>query len=134
VRYLSDEWIEALDAAARAHEGVRAAARAESLTIKQTVTTPDDPVAYYIRAGDGEVCVRAGRAAAPTVTFTTDLDTAADVAQGTASAQLAFMRGRLRVGGDLRALLEHQPLLDALDEAFAPVRARTVWPEPAGGG
>jgi hypothetical protein len=133
VRYLSDEWIESLDAAARAHDGVRAAARTEVVVIQQTVTTDGDPVTYAICAEDDEVRVRAGAAAAPTITFTTDLDTAAAIAQGKGSAQVAFMDGRRRGGGDLRALLEHEPLLAALDEAFAPVRDRTEWPDPAPG-
>ena len=54
--------------------------------------------------------------------------TAASIAMGQGSAQRAFMTGRLRVGGDLRVLLEHSDVLAQLEDVFAAVRARTAPP------
>jgi hypothetical protein len=61
------------------------------------------------------------------VTFTQDRTTAAAIATGRLSAQAAFIDGRLRVGGDLSALLDRAAELAALDDLFASARAATTW-------
>ena len=86
------------------------------------------PDRYHLEVGDGRVSVHPGAAEAPTVRFSSDLATAWEIASGRGSAQRAFMAGRLRVGGDLRALLDHAAGLGATTDAFAAVRARTAPP------
>lgn len=133
MRFLSPEWIQALDTAARDHPGLRAAARDTRLVLEQRVTeTPDDDpaapgtVVYHIRL-TAEPVVAAGPADDATVRLTTDRATAAGIARGELSAQLAFIQGRLRLGGDVRALLAHQDALVAVDDVFAEVRGATEW-------
>lgn len=126
MRYLSDEWIEALDAAARDHVGLRAAARGADLVLQQTITDADRTT-YRIELRDGDVRVRSGSVDAPTVSLSTDRSTAAAIARGEASAQVAFMNGNLRLGGNITALLDHHELLAGLDDVFADVRDRTDW-------
>ena len=126
MRYLSGEWIEALDAAARNHDGLRAAARGADLVLQQTITD-GERVTYRIELRDGEVRVRSGPIEAPTVSLSTDRATAASIARGEASAQVAFMNGDLRLGGNMSALLDHHELLAGLDDVFAQVRDRTDW-------
>jgi putative sterol carrier protein len=63
----------------------------------------------------------------PDVTFTQDRATAAAIASGELSAQSAFMAGRLRMGGDLRAVLDRSQDLTALDDVFASARPTTDW-------
>jgi putative sterol carrier protein len=116
-RYLSPEWIEALDAALAS--SVFAPGR--RLVIQQIVG--DD--AWYVIVGDGRARVVVGRAGHPTVTFTQDPATAAEIAQGRLSAQQAFMSGRLRVRGDLPSLAGAQDVLAELDRAFASARDQT---------
>jgi putative sterol carrier protein len=119
-RYLSPEWIEALDASLASSvfaPGVR-------LVIQHIV---DDDTAYYITVDDERAGVRAGRAEHPTVTFSQDHTTAAAIAQGQLSAQQAFMSGRLLVRGDLPALTRAQDVMDELDHAFGSVRQQTAF-------
>jgi PPE-repeat protein len=124
--FLSDEWIEALDAAAAADEQLAALTAELDLTIEQEVTDgPLGDVRYHVTFDRGTVSVASGAAASPTVRFTQDHRTAAAIANGTGSAQRAFMTGQLQVGGDLRVLLSHTEVLTQLDDAFAAVRART---------
>jgi putative sterol carrier protein len=124
--FLSDEWIEALDAAAAADEQLAALTAELDLTIEQEVTDgPLGDVRYHVTFDRGTVSVASGAAASPTVRFTQDHRTAAAIANGTGSAQRAFMTGQLKVGGDLRVLLAHTEVLTQLDDAFAAVRART---------
>ena len=70
---------------------------------------------------------------ATTITFRTDPATATAIATGAEGAQAAFMAGRLRVDGDTRLLMAHQDALRALDDVFAPVRARTDFDLPGSG-
>jgi putative sterol carrier protein len=127
--FLSDEWISALHEAATTDADLAARTSDVSLTIEQEVTgTPDGDVRYHMTFERGSVAVTSGPAPAATVRFHQDYATAASIAMGQGSAQRAFMTGRLRVGGDLRVLLEHSEVLAQLDDVFAAVRARTAPP------
>ncbi len=134
VEFLSQEWIEALDAAASA-AGARRDAAAEStsaapdgeIVIQQIVVDASgSETAYHLVLADG-VSVRPGRAVSPTITFTTDRETAAAVSQGAQSAQAAFMTGRLRIAGDVQTLTAHQAATSDIDDLFAAVRAATTY-------
>jgi hypothetical protein len=139
--HLSDAWLAALDDAAQSHEGLAAATAGVHLVIEQVIVdrplddasgsgSHDHAVVWHVAIHDGTVHVVPGPAAAspgvddgttPLVRFTTDRDTARAVAEGTATAQGAFMAGRLRVGGDTTALVTHNDLLRGLGDIFADV-------------
>ena len=127
--FLSTDWLDALDEAARANRVALQADDAGSrLVIQQVITDrPGGDVAYCIRFDNGDIGVRSGRATDPTLSFTTDYGTARAIARGDESAQAAFIQGRLRVGGDVRALVRHAELLARLDAVFAPVRDETTY-------
>lgn len=129
--FLSPDWLAALHDAARADQGLAEATATIDLVVEQRVAAdPDGPptsadAVYHVVLDHGRASVAAGPAPAPTIRFSQDLGTARAIAMGTESAQRAFMTGRVRVGGDLRVLLDHQEVLAALGDAFAAVRART---------
>ena len=134
--FLSPAWLDALADAARRAGGPPAFARAEGATpaapdlvIQQVVTLgTGDEVCWFVSVCADGVGVAAGRHGDPDITFTQDADTAAAIASGDQSAQAAFMSGRLRVGGDVRVLLDHQDDLGRLDDLFSDVRAATTYP------
>jgi predicted lipid carrier protein YhbT len=119
--FLTDAWLDELDTAARA-----ATVAAELRVVVQQVV-PDGPdgheVTYVVEAADGRLTVRPGRVEHPDVTFTQDRATALAIHRGELSAQAAFMEGRLRLGGDLRAVIGRAGALAALDDVFAAARA-----------
>ncbi|MGH9243213.1 MAG: SCP2 sterol-binding domain-containing protein [Acidimicrobiales bacterium] len=121
-RYLSTEWVDALDGAAAGldvPDDVR-------LVVEHVVTGgPGGEVAYHVAIADGGARVAPGPAATPTVTFTEDYDTAVAIARGQQSAQAAFMAGRVKARGDLATLTGHGETLGMLDEAFKAVREDT---------
>ena len=121
--FLTEAWIDDLDAA------VQAVALPDDvqLVVQQIVTDADGDVPYVIAIADGRVRVHRGRAERSDVSFTQDRATAAAIARGELSAQVAFLDGRLRLGGDLRAVLARAGDLAALDDAFAAARAATEW-------
>ncbi|HEV2068894.1 MAG TPA: SCP2 sterol-binding domain-containing protein [Acidimicrobiales bacterium] len=104
-RFLSHQWIEEASAAAATSPELAEASAGVHLVVQQVVTGGPDA----------------------DVTFTTDWESAVAVATGTASAQDAFTSGRLRVRGDVTALLRHARALDGLHAAFAGLRERTTY-------
>jgi len=134
-RFLSGEWVAELDAAASASPGLADlfvdADDIDRLVVEHVVTDgPEghgDERAFHLVLGPGPARARRGRAADPTVTFSQDRATATAIASGRASAQAAFMAGRLRVGGRVDLLLAHHGVLTDVDDVFADVRARTEW-------
>jgi hypothetical protein len=119
--FLTDAWLDDLDAAARVAELPTHA----PLVLQQVV--PDGPdgreVAYALVVRDGRVRVERGRASHPDLVFTQDRATAEAIHRGELSAQAAFMQGRLRLGGDLRAVVYRAGELTAVHDVFASVRA-----------
>ena len=71
----------------------------------------------------GRIQLVRGRVADPDLTFTQDRATAEAIHRGELSAQAAFMQGRLRLGGDLRRVIDRAAELTAIDDVFASTRA-----------
>lgn len=125
--FLSDEWLDELDRAARAAENLPVEVR---LVVQQVVVDDQDRsvlALYAVRLADGKATVTKGHLDEPDITFTQDRGTAAAIVRGELSAQSAFLAGRLRVGGDLRAALEQARAFAAVDDVFGTVRASTTW-------
>jgi hypothetical protein len=120
---VADEWIAPFAAALRAAPEVRAAAAGVHVVIEHRVAgaAQEEGVGWHVVVDDGDVHVRPGAGPAPDVTFTWDsAATAAAVRRGDLGAQAAFADGRLRVGGDLRALTGATRVMTAFDTAQAP--------------
>jgi putative sterol carrier protein len=119
--FLTDQWFDDLEAAARG----ASIATDVRLVIQQVILGDGEgpEVAYVVTAADGAITVHRGRADAPDITFTQDRETAEAIHRGELSAQAAFIEGRLRLGGDLRAVIERAGSLVALDDVFAAARA-----------
>lgn len=125
VRYLSPQWIDALDGAAARNTALADATAGVALTIEQVVAGDDGDTVWHVAINDGSVRFVAGPAPAggdaPVVRFTTDQATARAVTEGVLTAQEAFVRGRLRVGGDTTAVVAHHGVLAGLGDVFAAV-------------
>ena len=122
--FLSDAWIADLDRAARS-----AAVPSElSLAVQQVVLDERGvESSYVVRIAEGRAVVEAGRSDDVDITITQDRATAGEIARGELSAQTAFMSGRLRIGGDLREVIERARELATIEDIFAAARAGTVW-------
>ena len=123
IPYLSDEWFEAAAAAIASSAELRLASDGVQLTLQQSVIDGDDTLVWHVHFTNGEVGMHRGATPSPTVTFSCDRATAEDIRNGEHSAQTAFMAGRLRLGGDVRMLLDNSALLSSLNDALAPLRA-----------
>ena len=124
VRFLTPEWIEALDTAARKAAfpaGLR-------LTIQQIVT--DDAggdIRYHLVVDGGRLRVVPGEAAAADVTLVQSREVAAALSRGEVNAQQALEAGRLKLRGDIGRLAREGKALTAVEDLFAAVRAATSY-------
>jgi putative sterol carrier protein len=123
VRFLSPEWIEALDAAAR-DAVVPAEVR---LTIQQVVTGDGGEVSYHLVLEEGRLRVHPGHAERADVTLVQSRDVAAALSRGQLNAQQALEAGRLKLRGNIGHLARQGKALTAMDDAFASVRAETTY-------
>lgn len=129
MRFLSGEWLAAVDQALSSSQQVAGATADTSLRLLQVVTgAPEGTVAYVVAVDHGAVRVTT---AAPgdgaDVTLTSDWSTAVAVATGALAPHDAFTDGRLRVRGDIDVLRAQAPALAGLHAAFDEVRASTTY-------
>ncbi len=125
VEFLSDAWIDQIDAAARAADGLAAEA---PFAIETLVHLPGGDVGYRVRFGPEGASVTRPGAGTADVVLVTDPATAWALHEGTLRAQDAFARGALKVRGRPESLAARGDLLAALQRALAPVRATTAPP------
>lgn len=125
--FLSAEWIDALDAAARAAELPEAAADA-LLTIEQVVRdAPGGEIRYHLVIDGRRARIRPGRPDAADLRLFAGYDCAARLQRGEISAQEALASGDLKVQGRPQRLVRAAAALRALEDLFAPVRAATTY-------
>jgi len=124
-RFLTPEWIAALDAAAR-EAAVPAGIR---LTIQQVVI--DDggggDVRYHLVLDRGGLRVHPGEAPAADVTLVQTREVAVALSRGELNAQQALEAGRLKLRGDIGHLAREGRALVAMEDVFAAVRAVTCY-------
>lgn len=128
VRYLSLEWIDALEREVAARPTLAEVAAAHRIGVTQVVTAgPEGDITYHLQSSDGAVHFGAGSAFPEDVRMEQTWDTAVGVATGTLNAQEAFVTGRILLSGDQAALVAAQPLFGALAEVFAAVATSTEY-------
>lgn len=125
MQYLSDEWINAAaqavaDAAPEVEDGPT------SLQFEVTAA-PGGKVKYALVVEDGTLKFVPGTVKDAEVSFTLDYTTAAEIARGDLPPQVAFMQGRLKLGGDVTVMIRQAAALAGLDDALAELRATTTY-------
>jgi hypothetical protein len=128
MRYLSLEWIDAMQAQVAASESLAHLGDTHAIGITQEVTDgPEGTVLYFLQLGNGQAEFGAGPAPAEHVRFVQSWETAVGVATETIPAQEAFIKGLIRITGDPQRLIDAVPVFAALDSAFETVRALTEY-------
>lgn len=126
IRYLSNEWIDAVSKQVTASETLQSLGNKHTFGLTQVVTsTPYGEVLYHLQSGNGVVAFSIGEASPENVRFVQDFDTATAVATGKLNSQEAFINGHIRFHGDHQCLIEAQEVFALLDQVFTSVRDRT---------
>jgi len=134
-RFLTPEWLDALQAAAAGSERLRRAVADIDLTVRQVVVgAPDGDMAYSLRMAHGTVAVTpddpATRAAEDhdvDLEVVQDYPTAVAISKGELAPAAAFAAGRIRLGGRVGLLTHHGDVVGGLGDLFASLRASTSY-------
>lgn len=128
MRYLSVDWIDAVHEHVVASESLSQLAKVHDIGVTQVVTDgPEGNVVYHFQVGDGVASFGAGPAPREHVRLEQSWETSVGVATATIAAQDVFIKGLVKVSGDVQRLIESQVVFAALDAAFEEVRAVTQY-------
>src|SRR5262249_55140863 len=127
-RYLSPEWFDAAQTAARGNAALQAATAGAHVVVEHEVTGgPHGDGRLHVMVEDRKGEIVNAPASNPTVTFVQDYETATLIGRGELSAQGAFLTGRLRVRGDLPKLVDEMDAFGGVDDLFDGLRAQTEY-------
>ncbi|HXF56704.1 MAG TPA: SCP2 sterol-binding domain-containing protein [Actinomycetota bacterium] len=120
VKFLSEEWVRAVQDALNGSQPFRAAAGTQMVRLQQVVTGgPQGDVKYWLRLENGQVTMGVGELGEPPdATVTQDYETAAAISRAELSPVAAYMSGKLRVSGDLMKLMQLQGALGQMPAAL----------------
>ena len=118
VRFLSQEWIDALEAALNDDASFREAAAGTTVALQQVITTSDGEVRYWTTLTDGVVAFGIGDLDAPDATIRQSYETAAGLARRETNPVMAFMTGKIKVDGDMGRLMAMQGILSKLADVM----------------
>ena len=122
VKFLSDEWAQALKAELNESEEFHRAAAGQHATIQQVITGGDgDTTHYWITIEDGRIDLGVGDVEGEDATITQSYDSAAGLARGELSPVTAFMTGKLKIAGNMGLILGLQGALAQLPAAMAKI-------------
>jgi putative sterol carrier protein len=121
VKFLSDEWAQALKAELNESEDFRQAAAGHKATIQQIITGAEGTTNYWITIGDGKIDLGVGDIEGEDATITQSYESAAALAKGELSPVTAFMTGKLKIAGNMGMILGLQGALAQLPAAMAKI-------------
>ena len=119
VKFLSEEWAQAVQDALNANESFRGAIGSISAKVQQVVTGPAGESRYWFKVEGGQAALGVGDSPDPVdATITQDYDTAVALAKNELTGMAAYMSGKLRVAGDLMKLMQLQGPLGQMPAAL----------------
>lgn len=123
VRFLSEEWAQAMTEALNASEDFKSAASGQQAKLQQVVTggPNGDEVKYYFTLDGGSAEVALGELSDADATITQNYETATAINKQELNAQQAFMQGRLKVTGNMMKLMQMQGVFTKMPVAVAGV-------------
>ena len=122
VRFLSEEWADALRGALNADEAFRTAAGSVSARIQQVISQDGGETKYWIVITDGGIDMGLGDLDPVDATITQSYETAAALSKGELNAVTAFMTGKIKVAGNMGLLLSLQGALTRLPVAMKEIQ------------
>jgi putative sterol carrier protein len=119
VKFLSEEWMKAVQDALNANETFKSAAGSQNANVQQVVTTPEGEKRYWFKLEAGQATLGAGDSPdAVDATITQDYAPAVALSKNELSGTAAYMSGKLRVSGDLMKLMQLQGALGQMPAAL----------------
>jgi putative sterol carrier protein len=116
VKFLTEEWTQAVTDALNANEGFTRAAGANTARLQQVVTgTPEGEKKYWFTLEGGKAQLGMGELeGSADATVTQDYDTAVKLSKNELTGMAAYMSGKLRISGDMMKMMQLQGVLGQL--------------------
>ena len=121
VRYLSEEWANAVTQALNSSDDFKKAATGQQAKLQQVVTDAPDggEVKFYFKLEDGNVEVALGELADAEATISQNYETSVAMDKGELNPQNAFMQGKLKIAGNMMKLMQLQGVINAMPKAVS---------------
>ena len=121
-QFLSDEYMTAATEALGNHPGFANSITDVELDLQFVVTgAPEGDIDYHLAIKDGSATLARGTGTAPDVTVTNTYETAVGISSGELNTQMAFMTGKLKVAGNMAALMRHQGVINQFAAALSDI-------------
>ena len=119
-QFLSDDYMTEATAALSSHAGFAGAIANTQLALQFVVTDgPDGESRYYVEVRDGAAAMASGDLADAEVTITSTFDTAVAISKGELNTQMAFVTGKITVGGNMAQLMMNATVLGEFANALS---------------
>jgi putative sterol carrier protein len=111
-KFLTPEYMQLANEALASNAGFQSAITNVDLSIQFKVTdAPDGEIDYSLSIADGNAVLELGDLEGAEVSVTNDYATAVGISKGEINTQMAFMTGKLKVAGNMAALLMNQNVI-----------------------
>jgi putative sterol carrier protein len=122
VKYLSQEWVEAYNAAMAGDDAVRAALKGKNAALQMVISdAPQGEVRYWLRIADGSATAGLGDMADADVTISQTYETSAQINRGELDGQKAFMQGKVKIAGKMLKMMQLRGPLEKVQTALGAI-------------
>jgi putative sterol carrier protein len=119
VKFLSEEWVSAVQDALNSSDQFKSAAGSQNAKVQQVVNGDEGEKKYWFKLEGGQASLGLGDSPEPVdATITQDYATAEALAKNELTGTAAYMSGKLRVSGDLMKLMQLQGALGQMPAAL----------------
>ncbi len=112
-KFLSQDHFDAAREALNSDPGFQNNIANVELAVQFDVTgAPEGDISYYLKVADGAVETDLGPLEDAEVTVTSDYETSQAISKGELNVQMAFMTGKIKVGGNMAKIMMHQNVIN----------------------
>jgi putative sterol carrier protein len=112
-KFLSEEHMETGSAALNSDSSFQDAMANVDLGLQFNVTGgPDGDTDYFLQISDGSASLQLGELEGFDASVSSDYESASAISQGDLNVQMAFMTGKIKVGGNMAKVMMHQGLIN----------------------
>ncbi len=112
-RFLSEEHMTTATEALNGDAAFKDAMANVDLGLQFTVTGgPGGDTSYFLQVADGSANLELGDLPDFDASVTSDYESASAISQGDLNVQMAFMTGKIKVGGNMAKVMMHQGLIN----------------------
>lgn len=111
--FLSDDHFTAAQGALNSDGGFQNSIANVTLAVQFDVSgTPEGDLSYHLKIADGAATTAKEPLADADVTVGSDYETSKAISKGELNVQMAFMTGKIKVGGNMAKIMMHQNVIN----------------------